>query len=255
MNALKQWLRAVPEALLCFAFFGAVLLVWAVLTGSVGAEPDPQSPHAVSIARRLAARDSLSLRYPAEERRSRVLPVPPGPTCPLTFAECLNRDVLVDLADAGAEPWELDAVAVIISGDEGKGPVDYVRVGPNEIAVGFAHFTACRDRFRLGIGCDPNTTTLAAWEGMLALLYSDVGPSVQLTAWRRIVSRPVAEARRWGLHGSTLSAVAALGNSAPTMVAREVHECRGDLCCVARAYATTDHRVRRIEALGLEGCL
>lgn len=58
--------------------------------------------------------------------------------CIATYPECLNRDVLEDLAQAGAEDWELAAALAVAHGRQGRGMVTFTDVSCG--SAGFASF-------------------------------------------------------------------------------------------------------------------
>lgn len=164
--------------------------------------------------------------------------------CPATFPECLNRDVLEDLADAGAESFELEAVERLMRHSD-RGPVAYVRVSDREVALSWAHFTAGRNRLGLG-GLPADQTSLAHYWSAMELLYSDAAGAVTLAAWRRLVGPVVREARTAGWPEDDLDLVAAAANSAPGSLRRIGRECGWERTCVVVRWATSERRKERM---------
>lgn len=177
-----------------------------------------------------------------------------SPPAAVIYPECLDRDCHRDMRSAGAEPWEIEALCdVVASGSIGKTLVDYVRVSPNEIGLGVAHFTARRGR--LGLSPPrPHVSDLDHYWRALAYLYSDESPPSQLRAWRRLVAPAVEEG---DLYAMDRVFVAALANSGPERTVRMIRSCHGRVCCVARQYVDRrqGHRARRVTTLGLGRCL
>lgn len=167
---------------------------------------------------------------------------------PFVWQECLDRsNISADLRRAGARSWEVEAIEIIGSGSIGKGPVDVVHVSRDEIALGWAHFTAQRSPFEL------NTWTGSAsaeWVlGIQALLYSDQAPFIQLRSWRRIVRSTARMGASQGCRDHECRVLlVAMANSSPRRAQRIGSECRWRAPCMAQRYpGSSAHRQRRID--------
>ena len=175
-----------------------------------------------------------------------------GPLCPdIEYAACYNQDLFADLDEAGARDWEIDAIDIITSGAEGKTPTDLIETDCG--AHGWAHFTP--GRLQLG----------TSWKGdcafedpewiatMRAVLYSEHSSTIQLYAWRRIVSQGLRPARRAGCSEVCLTVMAAVSNSSPTLARTLGEAVEWDLWLVIDGYEASRpgnaHRERRAEEL------
>lgn len=166
------------------------------------------------------------------------------PASPWAWPECLPRNTIDDVRQAGAQDWEVLAIRAITRDGLSKGPVDLV---PTDCgAHGWAHFSPGRLDLNIATS-SPCPVDDAKWrQGVQLVLYSDGAGWVQLRAWRRIVGPAVREARRNGWRRSELALAAALANSSPSLLRRLGAECDWDSTCVRRRYGTTDHRRRRL---------
>lgn len=135
---------------------------------------------------------------------------------PQVYPECLDRDVLEDFEDAGAEDWELLAIRIITRDGTAsrRGMTDIVatdcgafgafHLQPAHHVAGMTWEGECARE-------DP------AWQwGLLSFLYSDHSASLQLTEWRDVVDVAVDAAADAGLDELEIAAVAAMANSTPS---------------------------------------
>lgn len=176
-------------------------------------------------------------------------------TCPLVYAECLDAEyssTRVDrLADSGATSWEVQALAVIGSGVIGKHPFDVIPTPEGGAVLGIVHRHIDPGEEMLGTGYLADGD---GWRDMaLALLYADraQGYRWQLDSWRTVVRPAVSAARAGGCRRMCLAVVAAIANTSPTLARRLGAEHEWDPSAMLEAYATTPHRARRAERMGV----
>ena len=165
-------------------------------------------------------------------------------TCPLDFPECYPFDFLTEIARAHmldpscsrmgywggrdrrrrVADWELDAVAIVISGSLGKDVLDILPVDGG--AHGFAHFQPpndLRQDFMAHYDEDDDVDECIqtddfhldpVWvSDIQTVLYSRYSVVIQLNAWRRGVDSAVYEARDSGWEDEHLAIAAAIANS------------------------------------------
>lgn len=245
MNALKLWLRSVPEAVALMLLFAVPLMTLKALQ----AEPDPESPNAIQrdqggfahVVRGEGETDALET---VEERIERVLPL--APYWPDLHYECLPRDLVSDLRAAGATELELVDVLAVASGRLGRDLTTLTEVSCG--SAGFASFPPPR----LGLGL--------TWKGdcaftderwrwtVLAVLYSDASAAIQLDVFRRTNGRAIAEGHENGLP-RPLAAI--MANSGPNRFRRAGERLNWDRAQLVAWYVAggdgerRKHRVRR----------
>ena len=169
---------------------------------------------------------------------------------PHYYYECLNRDMEEDLEALGAPDWAKDSIKIVMSGNIGKHQIDIVQVSFEEIAIGWAHFTAQRDPFGLNFLPRADMTDHHWWWETLAFLYSDHAPLLQYIEWRGIVDIAINSAPdECRDTDSCIILVASMANSSPSRARRIGHTCDWEQECMAVLYAEgSDHRQRRINA-------
>lgn len=187
--------------------------------------------------------------------------------CP-AYGECINQDLFEDLdnlnyLDTGlrrVRSWEKAAIRVITRNGNSKTPTDMIWVSGEELAIGWAHFTAQNDRMKVNLEWDENipvcgVPTPEIEEALLIYIYSEASISIQLRAWRQLLSYSITEARRNGLRARELTAIAVIANSGAYLPIRYGEICAWEICCITGEYINerpTRHRINRINALNLE---
>lgn len=165
---------------------------------------------------------------------------------PLTWPECLNRELAPDLITAGAEDWEREAIEAVAYGRTGRDLTTLTGVSCG--SAGFASFLPQR------LGLNMGWKGPCAWEDsgwryrVLEVLYSDASASVQLAAWRHISGRAIQEA--WS-HGIPRPLAAIACNGGPNAFLRAAEERDWDQAEIVVWYVSggdTDRRKFRVRS-------